>query len=153
VVMHADHGAIYWRLPNSTSLAQDTSPFELGEIIPQVVRTRKSLLPREIVAVLRLSKAIYSRSAAFGEFINPPFHRYFAPRSALRPAKRSGASFCFDFPRANNVKRPNGLLDRVLVVPSLLKEDIASVPPVVLYRCARCRTTAGLSATDSLQVP
>ena len=51
-----------------------------------------------IVAVLRLSKALQSRSAAFGKFINPTLNGKHAARRALRPPKCFWVSFCYDFP-------------------------------------------------------
>ncbi len=54
---------------------------------------------RENVAVPRLSKALQSRSAAFGKFINPTLNSGQATRRVPWPPKRFWVSFCYEIPR------------------------------------------------------
>jgi len=49
-------------------------------------------------AGLGLSKASWSRSAAFGEFINPDPGVEHAARRAQWPLSSFGLLFCYDFP-------------------------------------------------------
>ena len=78
---------------------------------------------REIVAVLRPSKALQSPSAAFGKFINPTLNGRHATRRTLWPPKRFWVSFCYESPASAasqaTQNRPSRLPVGAVVSPSL----------------------------------
>ncbi len=78
----------------------------------------------ENVAVLRLSKALQSRSAAFGKFINPTLNGRHATRRALRPPKCFWVSFCYDFPMGVFEAEQGRKINPRIRPPNLNKSDV-----------------------------
>jgi hypothetical protein len=99
---------------------------------------------RENVAVLRLSKALWSRSAAFGKSINPTLNGGHATRRALRPPMR----FWFrsaTIPRCTH-QEPLRVFQEL--IPTAASAEVRNLTSLIPFRCLANRDFEFASAAS-----